>query len=101
MRSGHVICVTICVIILHNDRRKEVHGNYTDGFSQKNFAFGQSAICDPKATHLLYYKCHKTKSRQGGSYIDSPEWIKQQQQQQKKNTRNPINKNIINVINTL
>ena len=37
--------------------------------------------------HLLYYKCHKINSNCGGSYIDSPDWIKN-----KKATINPINK---------
>ena len=36
--------------------------------------------------HLLYYKCHKTKPNGGGSYIDSPDWIKN-----KKAKINPIN----------
>ena len=36
---------------------------------------------------LLYYKCHKINSNRGGSYIDSPDWIKN-----KKETINPINK---------
>ena len=36
---------------------------------------------------LLYYKCHKIYSNRGGSYIDSPDWIKN-----KKGTINPINK---------
>ena len=31
--------------------------------------------------HLLYYKCHKTNSNRGGSYIDSPDWIKKRNQQ--------------------
>ena len=26
--------------------------------------------------HLLYHKCHKTDANSGGSYIDSPEWMK-------------------------
>ena len=26
--------------------------------------------------YLLYYKCHKTNQNHGGSYIDSPNWIK-------------------------
>ena len=34
---------------------------------------------------LLYYKCHKINLNRGGSYIDSPDWIK-------KATINPINK---------
>ena len=37
--------------------------------------------------HLLYYKCHKIKFKLDGSFIDSPNWIKN-----KKETRNPINK---------
>ena len=36
--------------------------------------------------HLLYYKCHKINSNRGGSYIDSPGWIKN-----KKATINHIN----------
>ena len=26
--------------------------------------------------HLLYYKCYKINLNRGGSYIDSPDWIK-------------------------
>ena len=26
--------------------------------------------------HSLYYKCHKINLNRGGSYIDSPDWIK-------------------------
>ena len=36
--------------------------------------------------HLMYYKCHKINLNRGGSYIDSPDWIKN-----KKATTNPIN----------
>ena len=36
---------------------------------------------------LSYYKCHKINPDGGGSYIDSPDWIKN-----KKATINPINK---------
>ena len=36
---------------------------------------------------LLYYKCHKINLNCGGSYIDSPDWIKN-----KKGTINPISK---------
>ena len=35
--------------------------------------------------HLLYYKCHKINLNRGGSYIDSPDWIKN-----KKGTINPM-----------
>ena len=37
--------------------------------------------------HLLYYKCYKRNFKLGGSYIDSPDWIKN-----KKATINPSNK---------
>ena len=37
--------------------------------------------------HLMYYKCHKVNLNHGGSYVDSPDWIKN-----KKATINPINK---------
>ena len=37
--------------------------------------------------HLLYYKFHEINSNCGGSYIDSPYWIKN-----KKAAINPINK---------
>ena len=26
--------------------------------------------------YLLYYKCHKINQNRGGSYVDSPGWIK-------------------------
>ena len=28
--------------------------------------------------HLMYYKCHKINLNRGGSYVDSPCWIKKQ-----------------------
>ena len=37
--------------------------------------------------HLMYYKCHKINPNCGGSYVDSPDWIKT-----KRATINPINK---------
>ena len=37
--------------------------------------------------YLLYYKCHKINPNRSGSYIDSPDWIKN-----KKATINSINK---------
>ena len=38
------------------------------------------------SVQLMYYKCHKVNLRDGGSYIDSPDWIKK-----KKGTINPKN----------
>ena len=37
--------------------------------------------------HLLYYKCHKMNPNRSGSYIDSPDWIKN-----KEATINPVNR---------
>ena len=45
---------------------------------------------------LLYYKCHKINLNCGGSYIDSPDWIKN-----KKATINLIDKTITNAFNML
>ena len=28
------------------------------------------------SVHLLYYQCHRINANRGGSYIDSPDWIK-------------------------
>ena len=36
---------------------------------------------------LLYYKCQEIKPNRGGSYIDTPDWIKNE-----KATINPVNK---------
>ena len=27
---------------------------------------------------MMYFKCHKVNFRRGGSYIDSPDWIKKE-----------------------
>ena len=35
---------------------------------------------------FLYYKCHKVIFRRGGSYVDSPDWIKKEKNINKKNT---------------
>ena len=37
--------------------------------------------------YLLHYKCHKINLKRGGSYMDSPDWIKIN-----KAAINPINK---------
>ena len=31
--------------------------------------------------HLLHYRCQKLNPNRGGSYIDSPDWIKNKKQQ--------------------
>ena len=38
------------------------------------------------SVQLMYYKCHKVNSKRGGSYINSPDWVKK-----KKTTINPKN----------
>ena len=38
--------------------------------------------------HLLYQKCHKINPNRRGSFVDSPDWIKN-----KKATTNSVNKN--------
>ena len=45
---------------------------------------------------LLYCKCHNINYNRGGSYIDSPDWIKN-----RKATINPTNKKTINAFNSL
>ena len=40
------------------------------------------------SVQMMHYKCHKVNFRRGGSYIDSPYWIKK-----KKATVNPKNEN--------
>ena len=40
------------------------------------------------SVQLMHYRCHKVNFRRGGSYIDSPDWIKM-----KKATINPKKKN--------
>ena len=46
--------------------------------------------------HLLYYKCLQINLNWGGSYIDSPDWIKTKLQQEI-----PLTKMTKNVFNTL
>ena len=70
------------------DSHKNRYQNNLESMKGSDFLFDY--------VHLLYYKCHKINPNSGGSYIDSPDWIKS-----KKATINPINKKITNVFNTL
>ena len=54
---------------------------------------GSASVFD--YVQLLYYKCHKINLNRGGSYIDSPGWIKN-----KKATIIPTIKKV-NVFNAL
>ena len=40
------------------------------------------------SVQLMYYKCHKLNFKHGGSYIDSPVWIKKKKATNLKNTNN-------------
>ena len=40
---------------------------------------GSDFISD--SVQLMYYECHKVNFIRGGSYIDSPDWIKKKKQQ--------------------
>ena len=61
------------------DSLKNRYQNNLESMKRSQLVFGY--------VQLLYYKCHKINPTGGGSYIDSPDWIKN-----KKATRNPINK---------
>ena len=52
------------------------HGNL------KTSMKGSEFILD--SVQLMYYKCHKVNYRRGGSYIDSPDWIKKWKDKSKK-----------------
>ena len=36
-----------------------------------------------ESVQLMHYKCHKVKFRRGGSYIDSPDWMKKEKSNNK------------------
>ena len=65
--------------IIINDEVDEVIKELLDSLKnrfQNNFGSikGSEFVFD--YVHLLYYKCHKINPNRGGSYIDSPDWIK-------------------------
>ena len=55
---------------------------------------GSDFICD--CVNFFYYKCHKLNFKRGGSYIDSPDWIKKKTATI--NTRNEADKCLRNVL---
>ena len=67
------------VIEKHFESLKKRYQNNLESMKGSDFVFDY--------VHLLYYKCHKINLNRGGSYIDSPDWIRS-----KKATINPINK---------
>ena len=61
------------------DSLKNRYQNNLESMKGSDFVF--------EYVHLLYYECHKINRNRGGSYIDSPDWIKN-----KKATINTVNK---------
>ena len=59
------------------DSLKKIYQNNLESVKGSDFIFHY--------VHLLYYKCHEINPNRGGSYINSPDWIKN-----KKATINPI-----------
>ena len=70
------------------DSLKNRYQNNLDSIKGSEFVFDY--------VHLLYYKCHKIKQNHIGSYINSPNWIKN------KNSNNKsYQKKIMNAFNKL
>ena len=63
---------------LFKSLRSRYQGNLETSMRESDFIFD--------SVQFMYYKCHKVNFKCGGSYIDSPDWIKK-----KKATRNPKN----------
>ena len=73
-----------------NDKADEIIEEHFDSFKiryQNNLESMKGSVFVFDYVHLLYCKCHKINPNRGGSYEDSPDWIKS-----KKATINPINK---------
>ena len=68
------------MMLLMNSLSKSLHSRYQENLEtsmrRSDFTFD--------SVQLMYYKCHKVNFKRGGSYIDSPDWIKK-----KKATINP------------
>ena len=67
------------VIKKHFDSLKNRYQNNSESMKSSDFVFDY--------VQLLYHKCHKINLNRGGSYINSPDWIKN-----KKAAINSINK---------
>ena len=63
---------------LFESLRSRYHGNLETSMRGSDFIFD--------SVQVMYCKCHKVNFKRGGSYIDSPDWIKK-----KKTTINPKN----------
>ena len=64
---------------LFESLRKRYQNKLEESMKGREFVFD--------CVHLQFFKCYKINQTRGGSYIDSPDWIKN-----KKATINPINK---------
>ena len=62
--------------IMINDEVDEVNNRYQNNLKSMK---GSESIFDYAV--LLYYKCYKINPNCGGSYTDSPDWIKTKKQQ--------------------
>ena len=82
--------------IMISDETDEIIENSLKNRHQNNLQSMRSSEFVFDYVHLMYYKCHKINLNPRGSYIDSPDWIKN-----KKATINPVIKKITNVFNTL
>ena len=86
--------------IMINDETDEVIKESFDSLKnryQNNLGLMKGSDFVVDYNHLLYYKCHKINPNCGGSYIDSPDWIKNK----KNNIKSYQQKKMVNVFNTL
>ena len=70
--------------IIINDEADEVTKQLFDSLKnryQNNFESVKGSEFVFDYIQLLYYKCHKINQNRGGSYIDSPDWIKNKKEQ--------------------
>ena len=87
----HLKSANIEIMILNNDKANEVIPELFQSLLSRHqigletSLRGSDFILDCDC--LLYYKCHKINFKRHGSYIDSPDWIRN-----KKATINPISK---------
>ena len=58
---------------LFQSLRSRYQGNLETSMRESDFIFD--------SVQLMHYKCHKLNFKRGGSYIDSPDWIKKKKQQ--------------------
>ena len=72
------------IVIIINDETDEVIKIFFDSLKnryQNNLESMEGSEFVFNYVHLLHYKCHKINPNHCGSYIDSPDWIKNKKQQ--------------------